>query len=329
MTLLLYRASATAQEEIRVIVFPFEVHALEDLGNLEEQLRYLVEKQLRDEGATVLQPSQPSEELSGAGAGLERLKMVGRTAGADFMVWGSFTKIGKRFSLDVKVIESYGDAPPEPVYAEGEEIENLLTSVQLLAKEVGLKIFKREMVAEVVVSGNQRIESEAIKKVIKTEPGDVLVEKNVQGDLKSIYKMGYFSDVRVETSTVREGKVVTFKVVENETVRDVNIEGNEEFDDEKIREFITIRSSSIVNVNRLQGDLQQIENMYKEKGYYHAEVSYEIQPVEGNRADIVFKIEEGEKVLIREIVFEGNKAYDSDTLEVIMVTFMQRSRNRS
>jgi outer membrane protein insertion porin family len=320
LALWLQGTGETAQEDIRVVVFPFEVHSLEDLTSLEQQLRFLIEKGLRDEGATVLEPGQAPEGASMGEGGVERMRTAGMTAGADFVVWGSFTKIGNRFSLDVKVLESYGDAPPEPVYSEGEEIETLLTSVQVLAKEVGLKIFKREIVDEVLVKGNQRIESEAIKKVIKTQPGDVYVDKNLQQDVKSVYRMGYFSDVRVETSDTPKGKEVIFNVVENETVRDVNIEGNEEFDDEKIREFITVRSSSIVNVNRLQGDLQQIEKMYKEKGYYHAAVSYEIQPVEGNRADIVFNIEEGEKVLIKDVVFEGNKAYDSDKLEGLMKT---------
>jgi outer membrane protein insertion porin family len=318
--LFVHGTAAFADAEIRVVVFPFEVHALEDLGDLQQQLRYLIEKQLKDEGAAVIEPGERFEELSEAGKGIDHLRAIGVSAAADFVVWGSFTKIGRRYSLDVKVLKSHGDAPPESVYVEGEAMENLFDSVQGLASDVGMKIFKREKVAAVVINGNKRIESEAIKRVIKTKEGDIFSEKTLQEDLKSVYKMGYFSDVRVETSTTPQGKEVTFQVVENQTVRKVKITGNRQLDEEKLREAVTTRSGSILNVSRLKGDVQQIENLYKGKGYHHAVVTFEIEPVEEDRADITFTVSEGEKVLIKTITFEGNQAYDSKTLRDLMKT---------
>jgi outer membrane protein insertion porin family len=236
------------------------------------------------------------------------------------VIWGSLTKIGERFSLDVKVMESYGAAPPEPVYVEGEGLETLLNSVQRLARDLGMKIFKREKVAGVIITGNKRIESEAIKRVMKTKKGDIYLAKHLQDDLKSIYKMGYFGDVRVEVSSTTGGKVVTFRVDENETVRDINIRGNKKFDDEKIKDVISVRSGSILNINRLRGDLKQIENLYKEKGYHYVKVTHETKPVSENRIDLDLVIAEGEKVFIKTICFEGNKAYDSETLKDLMKT---------
>ncbi|RLB81247.1 MAG: outer membrane protein assembly factor BamA [Deltaproteobacteria bacterium] len=322
LILLLCGASAIAQEEIRVVILPFEVHAPEELDYLRKQIPSLIEKQLKDEGVVIMEPGELLEGVPGieAGRGLERLRRLGLHVGADFVIWGSFTKIGKRFSLDAKVAESYGDAYPEPVYAEGEGLETLLDSVQKLARDLGMKIFKQEEVADVVITGNKRIESEAIKRILKTKKRDIYLAKHLQDDLKAIYKMGYFGDVRVEASSTPQGKVVTFRVVENETIRDTRIRGNKVFDDEKIKEVISVKPGSILNTNKLQGDLSQIENLYKEKGYHHVKVTYEKKPVSENRADIHFIIEEGEKVSIKAISFEGNKAYDSDTLKDLMKT---------
>jgi len=321
LVLLLCGASAIAQEEIRVIVLPFEVHAPERLDYLRGQIRDLVEKRLGEQGVIVVEPGETLEELPIVEEeGLNRFRALGRRAGADFVIWGSFTKIGKRFSLDVKVMESYGDVPPEPVYVEGESLETLLDSVQRLARNLGIKIFKREKVAEVVITGNKRIESEAIKRIITTKKGDIYLAKHLQDDLKSIYKMGYFADVRVESSSTPDGKVVTFRVAENETIRNIKIKGNEKFDDEKIKDVITVKIGAILNINRVQGDLQQIDKLYKEKGYHHAKVTYETKSLSENRVDVDFIVEEGEKVLIKTISFEGNKAYDSDKLKDLMKT---------
>ena len=318
---LLCGASSIAQEEIRVVVLPFEVHGPERLDYLREQIRDLVEKQLRDEGVVVLESGGLIEGLPGTKeASPNRLRTLGLRVGANVVIWGSFTQVGKRYSLDVKVMDSYGDAPPEPVYVEGEGLETLLDSVQRLARDVGMKVFRREKVAEVIITGNKRIESEAIKKIMKTNKGDIYLAKHVQDDLKSIYKMGYFGDVRVESSSTPRGQVVTFRVAENETIRNIRIKGNKKFDDEKIKDGINVRSGSILNIIKLQGDLKQIENLYKEKGYHHVKVTYEIKPVSENRADLDFVIVEGEKVLIKEIRFEGNKAYDSETLKDLIKT---------
>jgi outer membrane protein insertion porin family len=314
-------ASAIAQEEIRVVVLPFEVHGPERLDYLGEQIRELVEKQLGNEGLTVMDSGGLLEGLPGTEeASLNRLRKLGIRVGADGVIWGSFTQIGKRYSLDVKVIDSYGDAPPQPVYVEGEGLETLLNSVQRLARDVGMKVFRREKVAEVIITGNKRIESEAIKKIMKTKKGDIYLADYLRDDLKSIYKMGYFGDVRVESSSTPTGQVVTFRVAENETIRNIRIKGNKKFDDEKIKDGINVKSGSILNIIKLQGDLKQIKNLYKEKGYHHVKVTYEIKPVSENRADLDFVIAEGEKVLIKEIRFEGNKAYDSETLKDLIKT---------
>ena len=322
VVMLLWTVMATAQEDIRVVILPFEMHAPEDLGELKGQIRNLVEKQLADEGVTVVKPVEGIEEprLGADITDLDELRTYGLNAGADFVIWGSFAKIGKRFSLDVNVMESYGDAPPEPVYVEGEGMETLLGAVETLATRLGVKVFGREKVVDVVITGNNRIESEAIRRVIQTKKGDPFLPKHIQEDLKSIYKMGYFDDVRVEASDTAEGKVVTFQVVENETIRKITIKGNEEFEDEDIKQVISTRPGSILNINKIRGDIEQIENLYKEKGYHRIVVTYDAQEEGENEVDIDFVVEEGEKVFIKSISFEGNKAYDDDDLADLMKT---------
>ena len=314
--------SVVAQETLRVVILPFEVHAPERLDALPGQIRDLVAKQLKEEGVVIVEPLQPHEAVSRGAEdlGLKPFRTLGVDVGADFVIWGSFTQIGRRYSLDAKIVESYGEMPPEALYVEGEGIENLLDSVRRLGREIGMKIFRREMVAETIITGNRRIEAEAIKRIIKTKKGDIYLAKHIQDDVKSIHKMGYFGDVRVEATTTPEGKVVTFRVTENETIRNIMVRGNKKFDDEKIKEVIRLRPGSILNLNTLRGDLREIVNLYKEKGYHQVKMTYELKPVSENRTDVDFVIEEGEKAFVKAISFEGNSAYDDDKLKDLMKT---------
>jgi len=317
--LMLCSTSVAGKEVLEVIVLPFEINAPEGIESLRNQITSLVAKQLKDEGAIVLEaplklPGKRKEQ------GLKGLRRLGVEAGADFVVWGSFTQIGKRYSLDARVLESYATTPPQIIYVEGEGAENLINSVLQLSRDIGIKIFKKEIVAEVVITGNKRIEAEAIKRVIKSKKGDIYSAKHVRDDVKSIYKMGYFGDVRVEATSTPQGKVLTFQVKERETIRNIALAGNKKFDDEKIRGLITTRSGSILNINVIQHDLKEIEKLYKEKGYHHAKVTYEIKPVAKNRADIRFLIEEGKKFVIKKISFDGNNAYSDNKLKDLMKT---------
>ncbi len=322
LILLLYLASALSQEDMRVLILPFEVNAPDVDEDLAGRIWSMLAQQLKEAGVVVADrdPSHTPRRGVVEELALEEYRSLGRTADADFVIWGSYTQIGAHYSLDTKVVKSYGETPPEVVYVDGKGMETLPDSVRRLARDVSMKIFRREKVADVLVEGNSRIEAEAIKRVIKTKAHDVYLPKQIQEDTKSIFKMGYFGDVQVDARSTPEGKVITFRVEEKETVRNIGIKGNEKFDDEKLTELIHVRQGSVLNVNTLQEALRQIENLYKEEGYHHVAVRYEITPLSGNRADLDFLIEEGEKAFVKAISFEGNRAFDGDTLKDLMQT---------
>jgi len=313
--------SVTAQEHLQVVVLPFEIHAPQGGDILKGQIRTLLANQLKEEGMVVVEPPIPDEPLFvSKDLGLEQIRALGSGAGADFVIWGSFTQMGQHYSLDAKMVRSYGETPPEVLYVAGEGVENLLYSVRQLGQDISMRMYERDKVADVLFTGNKRIESEAIKRVIKTKKGGVYLPKYIRADVKAIYGMGYFGDVRVDADSTAEGKVVTFRVSEKETVRNIKVRGNKEFDDEKIKGLIRTRQGAVLNINRLRDSLKEIENLYKEDGYHHAKVTYVTKPVSEGRVDVDFVIEEGEKAFIKSISFEGNHTYDDDTLKDLIKT---------
>jgi len=313
---------AFAQQTVRVIILPFKINALEELSYLQKQIPQVIKNQLEQEGAKVLVIDQESLVSRNMQAdNLKDIRKIGLETGTDYVVWGSLTWIGQNFSLDAKLLSPTEDEKPRVFSAEGEGVENLPATLTVLVDDLGLKLFKREKITEVRIKGNNRIEEDAIRRVLKIKPGDVINPKDISDETKAVYKMGYFDDIRIEAQTVPQGKIITIVVTEKPTVRGILVDGNTwVYDDDEIKDEITLRKGSILNINIIQNDMRRIEELYKEKNYHNVKVSFNVYPKKNNQADIEYVIEEGDKQQIKKIQFIGNNAFSSSKLKRLMST---------
>lgn len=172
-----------------------------------------------------------------------------------------------------------------------------------------------ETVAYVVVKGNQRIEDDAILRVVETRPGDEYDPDQLSRDLEAVYEMGYFDDIRVMTRSDEEGRTVIFQVEEKPTIRIIEFEGNAVFEAEEIKENIDLSTGSILNVFRIKRNIKQIETLYEEKNYHNVSVGYEVEELAHNQANLTFVIDEGKKLRIQDLVFSGNHAFSDKELK--------------
>ncbi len=302
----------------RIVILPFDIHSQEKNSELGTQIPGVIETHLKKEGAIIVEPVMG--KTAPRPGSVQDIQKIGKRSGADYVIWGSLTRIGQKFSLDARMTDSFGESRPYAYYVEGERIENLAVTVRELARSFGMKIFKRERVAQVTVTGNRRIESDAIKRVIQTGPGDVYLGKSLSEDLKAVYAMGYFDDIRIEAEDTPKGKIITFRVKEKPTIRHIQIRKNRVYDEKEIREVMDIKTGSILNIFQIQNNIRRIESLYKEKNYHNVHVAYKMRPLENNQADVEFLIDEGGKIRIRSITFSGNRAYSAKELKKVMRT---------
>jgi len=322
MFLCLLAEIVRAQQPVSVVIMPFEIHAQDDLSYLQTQIPQAIKSLLDQEGADVLvyETMSISSWKKLAESRIE-IRNIGAQTGADYVVWGSLTLFGQSFSLDVKLLATEDDEEPDTFTVEGEGLENLSASVNELVQELALKLFKRQKIVQILIKGNIRIEEDAIRRVIKIKEGDLYNLKNITDDLKAIYNMGYFDDIRVEAQNVGGGKSITFIITEKPTVRNILIKGNAHvYDDDEIKEVLTLRKGSILNSNTIQSDMRRIEELYKEKNYYNVNVSFKVYALEDFQADIEYVIDEGKKFQISKIDFVGNSAISTRKLKSLMGT---------
>jgi outer membrane protein insertion porin family len=190
----------------------------------------------------------------------------------------------------------------------------------LLGFSVGPAGAEGEKIAEIVVKGNRRIEKAAILNVVKFKPGDFLYADKVDADVRAIYQLGQFQDVRAETSDSAQGTVLTYTVLEKPVIRDIAIEGNKEISADKIREVLEIKPNTIYTPQALAKSVKKVKKLYADDGYYLAEVEPQVTKRSDAEVRIRLVVTEGKKVLIRKIVFEGNKAFTAKQLKKPMET---------
>jgi outer membrane protein insertion porin family len=177
-----------------------------------------------------------------------------------------------------------------------------------------------ELVAEVRVRGNRRIEADAVRARVATRAGDPYSPARISQDVLEVYGLGFFKNVQVFTESTPEGRVVIFEVEENPVVRRVSVTGNDNVDGDRIRDALTLTTGSTLDYPLLFENRARIEALYRAQGYYLASVTYEIESISEGAVSINFDVDEGRKLRLTSIEFEGNAAFTEGELRKGMKT---------
>jgi outer membrane protein assembly complex protein YaeT len=170
-------------------------------------------------------------------------------------------------------------------------------------------------VSDVQVRGNRRIESAAILARVSHKRGQPLVSAQLSEDIRQVYALGFFRDVQVVEATAEDGGLIlVFVVEENPVVRQVTLAGNENLDDEKIKDNLTLTTGSTLDYPLLYENRQRIEALYRAEGYYLAKVRSEVEELPSEAVAVHFTVDEGKKLKLRRIEFEGNEKKTDEEL---------------
>lgn len=176
------------------------------------------------------------------------------------------------------------------------------------------------LVNAIEVKGLKRIEEGAIKSRISQKTGEPLSSEKTAEDIKNIYKMGYFDDVKVDIETFEGGIKLIYVVKEKPTIIKVEFQGNKELSDDKLKEKIAISTGSIADITLIQDNASRLQSFYEEEGYWLAKVVPVVNKVTEDEVTLTYQIDEGSKVRIKKINIIGNKAISSGKIKGVMKT---------
>lgn len=277
------------------------------------------------------------------------LRIAARRAGARYLVLASLTRLAGRASLDVKLLpvltggplahfssQGLGDAGARHAIDEAAErlrtvladraasrsqrtpvwanpLEDEVAAFSATAGEAVSRV-PGPAVVEIRIEGNRRIEADAIRVELGTAIGEALRPERIAEDVRRIYELGFFRDVRVLTTDLQGGKLVTFVVDENPIIRRVTITGNDNIGGDDVKERLTLSVGSTIDFPLLLENRARIEQLYQSRGYYLASAEYQIEPLGEDAVGVNFEVIEGNKLRLQAIEFDGNDQLDDDEL---------------
>jgi outer membrane protein insertion porin family len=168
-------------------------------------------------------------------------------------------------------------------------------------------------IRDIQVEGLQRVEPGTVFASMPLRVGDTYNDDKGAASISSLFALGLFTDVRLET----RDDVLIVVVEERPSIAGLEFIGTREFD----RDVLT---KALKNVGLAEGRPydkalldraeQELKRQYINKSLYAAEVVTTVTPVERNRVSLAFTVNEGEPAKIGEIRIVGNKVYSESTL---------------
>lgn len=144
---------------------------------------------------------------------------------------------------------------------------------------------------------------------LRSKEGTAYQTRIVSEDIGRLNRLGRFKRVENRVQMLSDGSVnVIFTMVEQPIVQDIQSVGNRRFSDKEITDAVELLTNNPVDAEQLARACRKIEAMYREKGYYLAQVT--VDEVELEKTGVVlFRVREGDRVKVTDIRFEGNLSF--------------------
>lgn len=174
--------------------------------------------------------------------------------------------------------------------------------------------------ADVTVIGNRHVDADMIRSHFHPASDGHLDPAALDAALKQLYATGLFTDVKISHS----GNRVLVVVVENPTIGVVAFEGNKKLKDADLSKFVQSKVGGPLSREQIQSDVIHILDLYRQHGYFDARVVPKtIDAKKGDKNDrvnVVFEINEGQKLAVKDIEFTGNAAFSPTKLKGVVKT---------
>ncbi|MCZ0811008.1 MAG: outer membrane protein assembly factor BamA [Pseudomonadota bacterium] len=166
----------------------------------------------------------------------------------------------------------------------------------------------------VVVEGNQRIETGTILNYADIARGETVSAAKLNEAYQSILGSGLFESVTIEP----RGGQLYIQVAEYPTINRIAFEGNRRMKDEDMRGFIDSEPRQVFSPSKAERDAATLTEALAQNGRIAARVTPKIIRRSDNRVDLIFEIFEGRKIEVKRIGFVGNRAYSDRRLRRVI-----------
>ncbi|WP_297352349.1 outer membrane protein assembly factor BamA, partial [Paraburkholderia sp.] len=188
-----------------------------------------------------------------------------------------------------------------------------LTLIGLSVTSVSAFAVTPFVVRDIRLEGLKRVEPNTVFSYLTIKQGDTFNDDKASAAIRALYATGFFNDVRISA----EGDVVVVQVEERPAIGTIDFSGLHEFDKDNLNKALNSVGLSLGRyydkslVDRAE---QELKRQYLTRGFYAAEVTTTVTPIDRDRVGLLFSVIEGPSAKIRQVNFIGNKVFSDGTL---------------
>jgi len=169
-------------------------------------------------------------------------------------------------------------------------------------------------IVSVVFIGLDRTEESFARDVAQITVGEPYDPQKLDEAVARLLRTGRFIGATHSVRDEQGGAVVTIEVRERSIVKSVSFEGNKKFSDKKLTAEVGVKVGGGINQLAISAGRDAIREKYQTAGHTDVAVGYDQSLLE-RTGELVYRIEEGKRVRIRKIAFEGNSFFSADQLK--------------
>jgi outer membrane protein insertion porin family len=181
----------------------------------------------------------------------------------------------------------------------------------------------QDIVESVEFRGSRRVPQDTLRALIVTRAGDHYNEEILNRDFLALWNTGRFDDLRMEREAGPTGWWVRFVISERRIVRTIKYDGMKSITVSEILDRLKERKVGLTvdsqyDPNKIQRARNVLKDYLAERGRQFATVEPQVRQVPPSSLELMFKVDEGPKVKVGTINFEGNQHYSDRVVKRAM-----------
>ena len=219
---------------------------------------------------------------------------------------------------------------PAVAYAQNED-SPVEESQRLLESNTDGEWYYGNTVIRIDFDGLDSVRESELRAITDSYIGRPFSDQLLQDVQRRLYALDFFSDVSPRAERVILGAnaanemILVFSVSENPLVASVDFVGNDRISNRELRDTAATKNDDVVIDADLRLDVAALTQLYQNRGFPNAQVSYRLEPREKDpsEVEVYFDIVEGQQEVVRNIVFRGNTIIADNVLAGVMETKTQ------
>jgi outer membrane protein insertion porin family len=186
-----------------------------------------------------------------------------------------------------------------------------------------LPVTASERIVGIRVLGYQTVAPDTIAHYLGVKVGDPYDPEKIRENFQALWDVGLLENVSIEAERGSSGVTLLITIEERPTIHDIEFQGNKKFSTSQIKDKLKeakaeVKTGAPLSLRDIAKARSAIADYYAENGYRSATVDYKIEDVSKTDKKVVFVIDEGDKIKIAAIRFQGNRVFSEWRLRQAM-----------